>query len=218
MIKKRSETLSIEKDKLEEDLLETKLALEDAKREIESLQSEKEGLESYVNQLADDMEKETSQMVSMKQQFEVETKVLTGEIDMDSIEQGQGNGSGGNGGNGGIGGSPNKDASKGMKAKKPHHCVELSIKEEELRTANEELKKVKQRLNSEKRNNESQVVMLKVEIRRGKEALKTKENSLAQIEEKIKEMKLVCEKSLEGKEEGSSNTMKTTCVLYATMQ
>jgi chromosome segregation ATPase len=71
--RKSLEEMEDEKLKLEEELMSARLELEQKQLEVEILQSGKEQLEQYVAQLAEEMEKETSQMVSMKEQFQVET-------------------------------------------------------------------------------------------------------------------------------------------------
>jgi len=65
-----------ERQRLEEDLMETKLLLEEERRRVNALKNEKDNLEGYVNALAEEMEQETSNLVSMKEQFETETKCI----------------------------------------------------------------------------------------------------------------------------------------------
>lgn len=71
--RKSLEEMEEEKSKVEEELMSAKLELEQKQLEVATLQSGKEQLEQYVAQLAEEMENETSQMVSMKEQFQVET-------------------------------------------------------------------------------------------------------------------------------------------------
>ncbi|KAL6054982.1 hypothetical protein QOT17_017066 [Balamuthia mandrillaris] len=78
-LQKYKEALEVEKEtsklrleeklQLEEELIEAKLQLEDERRKVAALRSEKEALEDYVVVLADEMERETSQMMTMKEQF-----------------------------------------------------------------------------------------------------------------------------------------------------
>ncbi|KAL6056010.1 hypothetical protein QOT17_016425 [Balamuthia mandrillaris] len=63
------EQVKQERDKLEEELLECKLLLEDESRQVKSLEAEKNTLERYVTELAEEMERETAQMVQVKQQI-----------------------------------------------------------------------------------------------------------------------------------------------------
>ncbi|KAL6074054.1 hypothetical protein QOT17_004439 [Balamuthia mandrillaris] len=63
------EQVKQERGKLEEELLECKLLLEDESRQVKSLEAEKNTLERYVTELAEEMERETAQMVQVKQQI-----------------------------------------------------------------------------------------------------------------------------------------------------
>lgn len=174
--------LEEEKTKIEEELWELKFQYEEEQRKVFALTSEKEALEQYVTQLAEEMQKETANMVSMKEQFEEQASpagrrsvsrnrtsrggaspegaTITATADADGDEAASGAAGRGHGS------TAMMDADT--------LAVELALKDEEL-------SRLRDSIERERRKMEGEIVSLKFDLQKVRNEVNVREGKMASI-------------------------------------